>query len=188
MFGRTHGALGLHRRFAAEALSEDALRGTFGTFFYSNTNFATLGVVIEALTGASYARACMDRVITPAGLSDIVIEGRFGSLSSYAGWEVSATNYARLARHWFTPDHPAIADPASRPLHDGYALGYRIEGSGRDARVSHDGRMCDSDHTDGGVGSTFISLGDGTSFAANWDGCLAPSDVDALTIILAELL
>lgn len=187
-FARTHGALGLHRRFAAEALTEEAITGTPGRFFYSNTNFAVLGVVVEALTGESYAQACMDRVITPAALDDVVIEGRFGSLSSYAGWELSAINYARLARHWFPADAPHIADPESRPNMRGYAIGYRITGSGTQAQITHNGRMCHRSYPDGGVGSTVIALGDGTVFTANWDGCLEEAQSDALTQAIADLL
>jgi len=186
-FARTHGALGLHRRFAAEALAEDAITGTPGSFFYSNTNFAVLGVVVEALTGQTYAQACTDRVIAPLALGDVVIEGRFGSLSSYAGWELSAMSYARLARHWFAADRPAIADPDSRPNLRGYAMGYRIDGAGLRARITHDGRMCHRSYPDGGVGATLFALGDGTVFAANWDGCIDEAQTNALTRAISDL-
>ena len=39
----THGGLGMHGRYAWKALKDDALQGTPGEFFYSNTNFAVLG-------------------------------------------------------------------------------------------------------------------------------------------------
>lgn len=80
-----HGALGLHRRIGSEALREENIRGTARDYFYNNTNYAVLDVVIEALTGQSYADACMDRVVTPAGITDATIHGRMGSRSSTAG-------------------------------------------------------------------------------------------------------
>jgi CubicO group peptidase (beta-lactamase class C family) len=170
---RTHGALGLHRRFTWQALSGEGLQGEPGEFFYSNVNYAALGVAIEALTGESYAQACMDRIVAPLGLQDVVIEGRYGSLSSYAGWEFSALNYARLARHWFAPDQPHVAEPRTRPLSaNGYGPGYWIAGQGRTANVVHGGRMCHSATLLDSVGSLFIARGTGDVFVANWDGCL----------------
>jgi CubicO group peptidase (beta-lactamase class C family) len=71
---RTHGALGLHRRFTWQALSGEGLQGEPGEFFYSNVNYAALGVAIEALTGESYAQACMDRIVAPLGLQDVVTD------------------------------------------------------------------------------------------------------------------
>jgi CubicO group peptidase (beta-lactamase class C family) len=170
---RTHGALGLHRRFTWTALSGEGMEGTPGEFFYSNVNYAALGVAIEALTGERYADACRDRIVTPLGLEDVVIEGRYGSLSSYAGWEFSAMNYARLARHWFAADQPHIAAPLTRPLSaNGYGPGYWINGQGRSATVVHGGRMCHSASLHDSVGSLFIARGTGDVFVANWDGCL----------------
>ncbi len=165
----THGALGLHRRWAAAALQEDAITGTPGTYFYNNTNYAVLGVVVEALSGQSYAQACMDRIVTPAGITDAVIEGRFGSLSSYAGWEMSAMDYARLAQHWFAPDQPHMTSP--RPEADGYSIGYYDYGDG----VRHTGRFCRASHPTGEVSSLFIHDHGGTTVSINWDACTQPA-------------
>ncbi len=169
-----HGALGLHRRVAWTALQEDAIQGEPGTFYYSNTNYAVLGIAIEALTGEDYAQACMSRVVTPAGVDDAIIQGRVGSASSYAGWEFSAEGYARLLQHWFGPGSSTLTAPA---VHTGqYALGYRLDGSGSGALAHHGGILC----TEGrfswpDVGAYFMVSGDGTIFAANWAGCL-PDD------------
>lgn len=181
-----HGALGLHRRIASEALREDNIRGAARDYFYSNTNYAVLGVAIEALTGQSYADACMDRVVAPAGITDATIHGRMGSRSSYGGWEMSAESFARLAQHWFSAGNDAIDRPFDRPMHDNYALGYVIHGSGEDAQTSHSGRFC---YPDGdSVGTYFHARGDGVVFSANWSGaCVSATETGLGTAISGRM-
>lgn len=170
-----HGALGLHRRIASEALREENMQGQPREFFYNNTNYAVLGVVIEALTGQSYGQACMDRVVAPAGVADAVIHGSMGSRSSYGGWEMSAEDYARLAQHWLTAGNARIDRPAERPMHDYYALGYIIHGAGEAAEVSHAGQFCQTGGPN--LGSYVHARGDGTVFVANWSGrCVSGTD------------
>lgn len=181
-----HGALGLHRRIASEALREENIRGTAREYFYNNTNYAVLGVAIEALTDQSYADACLDRVVTPAGITDATIHGRMGSRSSYGGWEMSAESYARLAQHWFSAGNDPIDRPFDRPMHDNYALGYINHGRGEDAQVSHAGRFCYSDGDS--TGAYFHARGDGTVFSANWSGaCVSASDTGLGTAISATM-
>lgn len=170
-----HGALGVHRRIASEALQEVNMQGSARDYFYNNTNYAVLGVAIEALTGQPYSEACMDRVVTPAGVTDAVIHGSMGSRSSYGGWEMSASAYARIAQHWFSAGREAIDAPFERPMHDNYALGYRIEGRGANAHASHAGHFC---HANGNnPGAYFHARGDGTVVVANWSGpCISASD------------
>ena len=165
------GVLGLHRSIASDALRRENMQGSRGDFFLSNTNYAVLGVVIEALTGQSYAEACMDRVITPAGIADAVIEGRMGARSSYGGWEMSASDYARFAQTWLTAGNAPIDQPASRPMHDHHALGYRIEGAGDRAQVTLAGQYCHADARPD-TGAYLHARGDGTVFSANWTGCV----------------
>jgi CubicO group peptidase (beta-lactamase class C family) len=188
MVARTHGALGLHRRIASEALAETALRGQPGRSFYANTNYAVLGVAVEALSGRSYAETCMERVVRPAGVTGAVIEGRMGSMSSYAGWEISAEDYARLARHWFTAGQPHVDAPETRPAAGSYAMGYSIDGAGRDARVTHNGRLCFDRATREGHGASFVALGQGTAFAATWGNCIDMALYDDLISAITPLL
>lgn len=188
LVARTHGALGLHRRIASEALAEGAMRGQPGRFFYSNTNYAVLGVAIEALSGRSYAETCQQRVMRAAGVEGAVIEGRMGSMSSYAGWEISAEDYARLARHWFAAGQPHVDAPGTRPAAGTYALGYAIEGAGRSAEVTHNGRLCFDRDTREGHGATFVALGSGVAFAATWGACIDRALYDRLTARIAPHL
>ncbi|ABD56061.1 serine hydrolase domain-containing protein [Jannaschia sp. CCS1] len=171
-----HGALGLHRRIASEALREENMQGTARDYVYSNTNYAVLGVVIEALTGQSYSDACLDRVIAPAGITDAVIHGAMGSRSSFAGWEMSAEAYARLAQHWFSGTATdLVARPFDRPMHNNYSIGYVIHGRGDAAQVSHAGHFCNRDGT--GTGAYFHARGDGVVVSANWSGgCVSATD------------
>lgn len=177
-----HGALGLHRRIASEALREENMQGTPRDYFYNNTNYAVLGVAIEALTGQTYAEACLARVVAPAGVTDATIHGRMGSRSSYGGWEMSAESYARLAQHWFSDGAGLVDRPFDRPMHDNYSLGYVIEGRGDAAQTSHAGRFC---HADGNnTGAYFHARGDGVVFSANWSGaCVSATDTGLGTTI-----
>lgn len=178
-----HGSLGLHRRIASEALREENMQGRPREFFYNNTNYAVLGVAIEALTGQSYAEACMDRVVTPAGIPDATIQGRMGSRSSYGGWEMSAEAYARLAQHWFMEGQGLVGRPFDRPMHDNYSLGYIIQDRGASAQTSHAGHFC---HSDGpNVGAYFHARGDGTVFSANWSGPCVSADDSGLGVAIA---
>ncbi|UWQ94722.1 beta-lactamase family protein [Rhodobacteraceae bacterium M385] len=181
-----HGALGLHRRIASEALREENMQGTARSYFYNNTNYAVLGVAIEALTGQSYSEACMDRVLAPAGITDATIHGRMGSRSSYGGWEMSAESYARLAQHWFSDRAGLVARPFDRPMHDNYSVGYTIEGRGDGAQVSHAGSFCNGDRT--GTGAYFHARGDGVVFSANWTGgCVSASDTGLGRMIASRM-
>ncbi len=180
MVSRLHGTLGLHRRIAWQALQRDALRGTPGAHVYSNTNYAMLGTVAEALSGQDYASACTQRITAPAGANGAVIEGAMGSMSSYAGWEISAEDYVRIAAHWFAPDRPWINQPGAFPAHDGYGLGVVTSGRGQGAAVTHNGRLCSTGNEDNNLGALFLAKGDGSVFAANWRGCLPPESYDDL--------
>lgn len=181
-----HGALGLHRRIASEALREENMQGRPREFFYNNTNYAVLGVAIEALTGQSYGQACMDRVVAPAGVSDAVIHGSMGSRSSYGGWEMSPESYARIIQHWLSSGNERIDRPAVRPMHDYYALGYVIHGAGDAAQITHAGRFC---HNGGpNLGSYVHARGDGTVFTANWSGRCVSGTETGLSTAIADLM
>lgn len=170
-----HGALGLHRRIASEALREDNIQGTARTYFYNNTNYAVLGVAIEALTGQPYSEACQARVLSPAGITHATAHGSMGSRSSYGGWEMSAEAYARLAQHWFSAGAGLVDRPFDRPMHDNYSIGYVIHGRGAEAQVSHAGNFCDGDGS--GIGAYVHARGDGLVVSANWSGgCVSASD------------
>lgn len=185
MATRLHGALGLHRRIAWQALAPDAIQGAPDTFFYANTNYAVLGVVIEALTGAPYTEVCQARVLDLAGITDAVGQGRMGSMSSYAGWEISAADYAALLHHWFASGPPPHAPGAPT---GGYRLGYiRDALPGGDA-FTHTGRLCADSRVTHNLGAIFVTRPGGGSFVANWDDCLDMAAYDRLLTTVEPFL
>jgi hypothetical protein len=111
-----------------------------------------------------------------------------GSMSSYAGWEISAEDYARLARHWFTAGQPHVDAPQTRPAAGSYAMGYSIDDAGRRATVTHNGRLCFDRSARKGHGATFVALGEGTAFAATWGNCIDMALYDDLISAITPLL
>jgi CubicO group peptidase (beta-lactamase class C family) len=184
----THGGLGMHGRYAWKALKDDALQGTPGEFFYSNTNFAVLGTVIEGLEGRPYEDVCRERVLTPAGVTTARTSGRLGSMSSYAGWEISAADYVRFYDHWFSAGRPWVANPDAFPhIANTYALGVYLTGAGAEADIEHNGRLCLNKGALG-VGAIAHKLPGGWTWAATWDQCLDPNHYDALDGAVSALL
>lgn len=184
----THGGLGMHGRYAWKALKDDAIQGTPGEFFYSNTNFAVLGTVIEGLENQPYEEVCRERVLAPAGVTTARTNGRLGSMSSYAGWDISAADYTRFYDHWFADNRPWVADPDAFPhIANGYALGVYLTGTGAEADIKHNGRLC-LNKGGLGVGAIAHKLPGGWTWAATWDQCLDPKRYDALDGAVSALL
>jgi CubicO group peptidase (beta-lactamase class C family) len=183
MLSDKHGTLGRHNRISLQALRPEGTKGKRGQYFYSNTNYTVLGSLIEGLAGASYAPTCMDRVMVPASATGAVSEGAMGSMSSYAGWEVSAEDYARFAMYWFAPDRPWVttpdAYPSARAGKTQYGLGMSHWGTGKDAVFTHSGRLT-SDTPSKNSGALVVITGKGEVFAANWQGRLKPAQYDHL--------
>lgn len=160
---------GAHIRFAASALEASAITGTPGDFFYSNTNYAILGTVIEALENRPYGAVCSELVLAPAGVTRARLDGRVGSMSAFAGWELSAADYARFFDHWYGVDQPWMLVPEAFPhAANGYGLGVFTTRSGE---VTHDGAIC-SNLPLQNFGATVRRLADGTVYVATWQGCL----------------
>lgn len=160
---------GTHINFAAMALRSDAAQGARGDFFYSNTNYAVLGTVIEVLENRPYGEVCDAAVLAPAGVETARLGGRVGSLSSFAGWEISAPDYARFFDHWYGTDTPWMLHPEAFPHSaNGYGLGVFTTRTGD---VTHDGMLC-SNAPRQNFGATVRRLADGTVYVATWQGCL----------------
>jgi CubicO group peptidase (beta-lactamase class C family) len=183
MAGRMHGSLGLHRRIAFKALGKEGSNGPRGTYFYSNTNYAVLATVIEALTGDTYGDACQARIMQPSGVENAIVEGRKGSMSGSAGWEFTPTDYARFLLHWFAPDSVYMDTPERFPGADSgngmYRLGFQ-EWDGWKGRVAaHRGLFTHHDPHER-AGSLFLATDDGRVFMAHWNMDLAQHVYDDL--------
>jgi CubicO group peptidase (beta-lactamase class C family) len=101
-----------------------------GTFFYSNENYALLGLAIEAVTNAPMAETCNAAALEPAGITGQV-SAEVGDFLAWGGWSLSLADYGRFAAHWFGPDGKVGRLPFDFPatvLNDYvYGLGMQYE-------------------------------------------------------------
>ncbi|MDO6435256.1 serine hydrolase domain-containing protein [Flavitalea sp. BT771] len=98
-------------------------RNRRGQYYYSNFGYCILGRVIEKLSGKSYEQYCKDVVLSPCGISDMVIGGNtladrksgeviyngqsnedpysmnVTRMDSHGGWIATATDLARFLAH-----------------------------------------------------------------------------------------
>jgi CubicO group peptidase (beta-lactamase class C family) len=97
-------------------------RGKRGQYYYSNFGYCLLGRVIEKLSGKTYEQYCKDVVLTPSGITDMVIGGNtladrkpneviytgqsedpynmnVTRMDSHGGWLATATDMARFLAH-----------------------------------------------------------------------------------------
>jgi len=98
-------------------------RNRRGQYYYSNFGYCILGRVIEKLSGKSYEQYCKDVVLSPSGISDMVISGNtladrkpgevvyngqsnedpynmnVTRMDSHGGWLATATDLARFLAH-----------------------------------------------------------------------------------------
>ena len=86
------------------------------SYNYSNANYLTLGLAIEALTGEEYEPYCQREIFAPLGIKSAKLNDTWRVMSSWGGWEISATDFLTFANHNFagenTPARPAgIAGP-----------------------------------------------------------------------------
>jgi CubicO group peptidase (beta-lactamase class C family) len=106
------------------ALNNYAATGKRGQYFYSNFGYCLLGRVIEKISGKTYAQYIQDSVLTPCGITDMVIGGNtladrkpnevlyYGQsgdgdpygmnvtrMDSHGGWLATATDMARFLVH-----------------------------------------------------------------------------------------
>jgi CubicO group peptidase (beta-lactamase class C family) len=109
---------------------------------YSNAPYLLLGAVIEEATGTTYEAHCRSTTLAPAGAPTAALTPGWRVLSSYGGWQFTATEYLRFhevfgaqgpvlsaaSRQWLlTPDGKAV----SRGVH--YGLGMLV----RPAAAAH---------------------------------------------------
>ena len=75
-------------------------------------NYAGLGLVIEAITGKSYRKACNELILEPAGITTATYDPDWKIMSSWGGWNLSAVDYARFL-NYFRPGSGLLKTPAS---------------------------------------------------------------------------
>jgi CubicO group peptidase (beta-lactamase class C family) len=101
------------------------------THRYENKNFQVLGFIIELVTGETYEQACRKLVLMPAGATTAHISQKQPYMSSWAGWVISAREYALFMRH-FDPRFGLLrTGPRDWPKFDlgnrwSYSVGLRL--------------------------------------------------------------
>lgn len=100
------------RKELLRLVREDGLKSAPGErFAYSNLGFALLGLVVEAVTGQSFAEAAQQRVVVPLGLADTAAELLPDRLADYApGW---SGLLAAPRRHRLEHVHTGALAPAA---------------------------------------------------------------------------
>jgi CubicO group peptidase (beta-lactamase class C family) len=81
--------------FARQALNR-TLSGVGTTYFYNNTNYAILGLIIKTITGQSYESYCKSAVLTPNGAPNARIGAGVRAMEAFGGWEISAHEYSNF--------------------------------------------------------------------------------------------
>lgn len=88
-----------------EFIANDGLAAEPGSgFYYANANYLILGLVIEQLTGEDYESWCHSNVLAPLAIDTARLSPLWTILSSFGGWEISASDYARFVDTHFSSD------------------------------------------------------------------------------------
>ncbi|HZO44847.1 MAG TPA: serine hydrolase domain-containing protein [Xanthobacteraceae bacterium] len=114
-----------------------------GAMVYSNIGYATLGMVVEAVTGSPYERYCRAAVLQPMKVAG-TIDPRLQSRASSGGWRVSAIDYARFIQV-LDPVSPGLGPlarqwQAARNSEGAYGLGIFARRTPQGIVLNHSGR------------------------------------------------
>jgi CubicO group peptidase (beta-lactamase class C family) len=141
---------------------------------YSNVNYALLGQLITALTGAPYSDHCSETIMAPAGAKTAAVGGWMWATAGFGGWSISAKDYARFVMHWMSPDRPWIARPQDRAYDRSSGAGLGAYHNWRHGGhvVGHNGLWRHSTDAARRHGAMFLTGADGATFVGNWQGSL----------------
>lgn len=177
---------------AKEGLSAEPGSG----YYYANANYLILGLVIEAIVEDDYVGWCQREVLLPLGIDTAGLSPLWAVLSSFGGWEISATDYLTFANAYLTPADMVGLDPVSTPLFATvggdarYGLGtlYRLTPAG--AVYWHAGSFTwQSVEQSGRFGAYFVVFPNGYSAAVNLSDDLNDSrgaEIDRILYQLAD--
>lgn len=159
-------------------------------YAYSNVGFLLLGLVIEAVTGESYERACGRRVLEKAGIREPRLDPKWGRLlQATAGWGLSGPEYLAFARLLPRRQNAVLA----RATHDwlrsaegkwiterrvvAYTLGVNLHTfANAEPNIYHGGGWLWSGKYSERRGTWFVLANDGTAWFASFDGVLSFSN------------
>lgn len=167
----------LHAAVARPALAR-APKGK-GRTRYNNENYAVLGMVIEKVTGESYAPACARRL----GLSGLAISQRWGGTGAFGGWSGTASAYTRFLLESFGPRSPIGASPRRWALNKvdsraSYSMGMLYRASPVGPVFWHAGLLCSSRRK--GSGGYAVNFGGQIAVTVLFTGCASEKRLEAL--------
>lgn len=169
------------QHFAREALTNPSRQPERRRFFYSNVNYAVLGQIITALTGAPYGEVCADRIMKPAGATQASVGGRMWATAGFGGWSASAEEYAKFAMRWLNPGNPWIHKPMDYAYDEDNRSGLGVFYNIDEDRfyIQHNGLWRSKKETRQ-HGAIFVISDTGATFVANWQGSLDNKAYQAL--------
>ncbi|MBL1437897.1 MAG: beta-lactamase family protein [Rhodobacteraceae bacterium] len=175
-----------HQDAAELALARGPNMAQLGQFNYNNENYAVLGWLISALTGAPYIEACKARIF---GEGSIGASDRWGAFAAWGGWKVSAEDYLSFVHRYFGSGSAMAQNPEGLP--NVYLGQSRYYGMGSFWRQSHGGGynfwhfglLCFSGDGNS-AGAYFASYGGKWSVSVNFSGCITGDQQRALDTLL----
>lgn len=167
--------------------------GPRAAFRYSNENYAILGRVIEAASGAPYEQACRTRVMEPAGVA-AQPSPRTGAFLPWGGWMMTAGDFAALIDHGYgaggtlaqITDWPRVQ--LDGPVHYGMGMMQRdmAPARGGGTNVWHFGALCFPDRLM--AGSYAVRFANGWTVAAVFGKCPTQAQMAALDAALVKAI
>jgi CubicO group peptidase (beta-lactamase class C family) len=162
------------------------------SYFYNNMNYALLGLVIETVTKSDYASYCYKTVLKPAGVTSTHLIPQWRVLSSYAGWKISAVNYARFLAY-FLPSQKLIKTPVSKwpKVHIGggasYSLGafMRVNPNGSGHNFWHDGTWTWFTPA-ASFGGYYTVIGEDIRYMANYEPTISSAALTDLDSVMYD--
>jgi CubicO group peptidase (beta-lactamase class C family) len=172
--GLPNDAAAAAKALAARSLGVPLARAPGSGFAYNNTNYALLGLVIEATSGETYEDYCRRALLVPAGAVGARLNPGGRAMGAFGGWEISAPEYLRLAR--ILEGASLLYGPKARtlvPVRAGeadYGPGLRLArgGSAAGRQRWHFGSWV-GPTSPRELGAYFALLGNGLAVAATWD-------------------
>lgn len=82
----------------------ETAKGRAKKYYYANSNYLILGIVIEKLTNSDYESYCKKAVLSPLTITKAKLAPSWRILSSYGGWELSAIDYLKFVNKYYTKD------------------------------------------------------------------------------------
>ena len=177
-----------------EFIARDGLAAAPGSgYFYANSNYLILGLVIESLVQEDYESYCKREIFEPLGVESAELSVEWTLLSSFGGWDISANDYLKFINAYFTPESMLGADPATimyTAINEStrYSLGTFMRLTSSGAQYWHSGSFTwRSPAQSGRFGAYFAVYPSGFSVSVNLSEDLNDGRFEALDSLLYQL-